>query len=160
MRGRRIAALILIAVIGPVLPACTVAPGGRTGVYQCADWADFSDPALAFESADAVVVGTPAASTSTVPMMGVDAAVHEVAVRVVLKGEVEDGGTIEVASTPETCSDGGLYPSGDPLDTDAELLLYLTTPSTFGIRATLTPGEDTVRPAPPEDTLVSDAGGA
>ncbi|WP_156954045.1 hypothetical protein [Brachybacterium phenoliresistens] len=139
MRGRRAGSLLLIAVIGPLLAACTLAPGGLTSTYQCADWADLSDPQLAFDTADAVVIGTPAASHATVPMLGVDAAVHEVSVRDVLKGDVAPDSTIEVASTPASCGDGEPYPDGDPLGEETELLLYLTTPSALGVRGLVNP---------------------
>ena len=86
-------------------------------------------------------------------MFGLDAAVHEVEVLQVFKGEVAE---VElIASTPQTCTKGAPYPSGDPLDDREDLLLFLTEPSDDTPWSTLTPF-DGVRSAPSDGTLPFD----
>ena len=61
-----------------------------------------------------------------------------------------------IASTPETCTTGAPYPSGDPLDAQGDLLLFLTEPSDDTPWSTLTPF-DGVRSAPDDGPLPFDA---
>jgi hypothetical protein len=63
---------------------------------------DVSDPQLAFDEADAVIIGTPQPTGDTTQMYGVDAAVHELAVDEVIKGDVGDEASLRIASTPVT----------------------------------------------------------
>lgn len=83
-------------------------------------------------------------------MFGLDAAVHNVDVLRVLKGDLAD--TEAVASIPETCTDGAPYPNGDPLDAEEDLLLFLTKQDGDTPWSTVTPF-DGAQPAPKDGSL-------
>lgn len=121
---------------------------------MCVSWSDLSDPQAAFDEADAVIIGRSSPSSALTSMFGVDAAVHEVEVLQVFKGEVAE---LElIASTPQTCTTGAPYPSGDPLDDPEDLLMFLTEPSDGTPWSTLTPF-DGVRSIPSDGSLPFDA---
>ena len=141
-------ALVLLAMSG-----CSVGPDGEEEVHMCVSWSDLSDPQAAFDEADAVIIGRSSPAAEVTRMYGLDAAVHEVEVLQVFKGDVAE---VElIASTPETCT-GSTYPSGDPLDAEGDLLLFLTEPSDDTPWSTLTPF-DGVRSAPGDGSLPFDA---
>lgn len=142
-------ALILLAMSG-----CSVEPEGEEETYMCVSWSDLSDPQAAFDEADAVIIGRSSPASGVTRMFGVDAGVHEVEVLQVFKGEV--AAVALIASTPETCTTGAPYPSGDPLDAQGDLLLFLTEPSDDTPWSTLTPF-DGVRSAPGDGSLPFDA---
>ena len=108
------------------LLATSVLSGCVTSM-SCAGWIFFESPADLAKDARLVVVGESENTGETVQLMGVQAAVHEIAVEEVLKGEL-DGDAIRVASTPDACSavEGTYYPEGDPLAVDgpAEFFIY------------------------------------
>lgn len=83
-------------------------------------------------------------------MFGLDAAVHDVEVLQVLKGDVESPAA--VASAPETCTTGVPYPNGDPLDAEEDLLLFLTKQDGESPWSTVTPF-DGAQPAPEDGSL-------
>lgn len=130
--------------------ACASYPGRGVEAEACVSWADLSDPRAAFEEADAVIIGRARASTNVTSMYGLDAAVHDVEVLQVFKGDL--GASVAVAATPETCTTGTPYPSGDPLDADDDLLLFLTQPAGRTPWSTVTP-LDGVQPAPKDGPL-------
>lgn len=107
-------------------------------------------------------------STRTPDLAGPGASGARVVPAVVGPIEVRAGETVAVVSTPETCTSGGAYPDGDPLDpatglagpdgtvivllstasdrpdvVDAGGLLHLVTPH----QGVLTPGDDGALPA-------------
>jgi hypothetical protein len=104
-------------------------PRGGTGV-TCVDWVSFESPREAAAGADAVLLGTVVEQAGTVELFGVDANRWVFDVEHVLERPepvrdgadrppglpVSAGDRISVVSTPETCTDGGAYPEGDPLD--------------------------------------------
>jgi len=117
----------------------------------CVSWVDFETPQDAYDDARLVVRGEVGAITGTRAVLGVQATVHAVTVVEVLKGD-DPGSTIEVASTPITCTGGELYPDGDPLDVTGDVILFLgDPPDTHGWRL-ITPF-DGVLPAPADGTL-------
>ncbi|UEJ82790.1 hypothetical protein Bra3105_00180 [Brachybacterium halotolerans subsp. kimchii] len=97
-----------------------------------------------------MIIGRARASTNVTSMYGLDAAVHDVEVLQVFKGDL--GASVAVAATPETCTTGAPYPSGDPLDADDDLLLFLTQPAGRTPWSTVTP-LDGVQPAPKDGSL-------
>ena len=109
-------------------------------------WSSFDSPADAL-AADTVAIGTegPLLSAGTTELFGVDVNVYSVPVADVLKGaDVRAGEVLQVASTPATCTGGGVYPDGDPLGASGTLILFLyQDPDTLDWR-TLTPFQGVV----------------
>lgn len=100
-----------------------------TSGEACVDWVTFESPDDAAADAGVVLRGSVVEREGTAPLFGVEASrwlfdVEEVLERPEPRGGVEPPPEVEVAvgervavvSTPETCSGGGLYPGGDPLD--------------------------------------------
>ena len=114
--------LLAAALLGSTLTSCA-ALTPQAG--QCVSWIDVSDPQTAYDEADAVVIGTLAATENTVNLYGVDAAVHELTITEVVKGEPEQARTLRVVSTPVTCTGDDIYPDGDPLDVEGEQIVFL-----------------------------------
>jgi hypothetical protein len=118
---RKTVTLALVgALVGlPFVSGCTLLQEAT-----CVDWVNFASPEATAEDADVIVVGTVTGTTESTTLYGVSATVHEFSVDQVLKGELSDP-TILVTSTPETCTPGGSYPTGDPLDSDSRVELFL-----------------------------------
>lgn len=76
-------ALVLIVMSG-----CASERDRGVEAETCVSWADLSDPQVAFDEADAVIIGRSSASTEVTNMFGLDAAVHNVDVLRVLKGDL------------------------------------------------------------------------
>lgn len=146
--GTRAAAGAAFAVAAAVLLGAT---GCGLTVFgapvPCVDWVGFDTPQSAADDADAVVRGTAAGRDGTVRLFGVDAHAWTFEIDEVLSGEVGDA-VVRVASTPETCTEGGAYPEGDPLDAASELLLLLDYDAEARVWRTITPYAGTVPPAP------------
>lgn len=143
----------LIASVALVLTAmsgCVSERDRGVEAETCVSWADLSDAQVAFDEADAVIIGRSSASTDVTSMFGLEAAVHDVEVLQVLKGDVV--GTVAVASIPETCTTGAPYPNGDPLDAEEDLLLFLTKQDGETPWSTVTPF-DGAQPAPKDGSL-------
>lgn len=151
-RSRRL--LLLGAAACLLIPACSSDPREGEIVAECVSWSDLADPQTAFNVADAVIIGRPVASSGAKLMFSVDATVHEVDVVQIFKGEIDE--TVSIASTPETCTTGSPYPNGDPLETELEVLLFLTAPADDGIWSTVTP-VDGVRSVPEDGSLPFDS---
>ncbi|MEU4387790.1 hypothetical protein [Promicromonospora sp. NPDC023805] len=121
-----LAAALLGGVTGcAVLGSTTTATSGEA----CADWVTFKSPAEAASGAGVVLRGSVVERDGTARFFGVDAHrwlfdVEEVLERPAPANDVEPrpevevspGERVAVVSTPETCTAGGLYPGGDPLD--------------------------------------------
>lgn len=116
---RRVAWVGLAAVM--LLSGCS---HGQLATSTCVSWAEMSDPQDAYDAADIVVIGTVEPASVTAPMLGVDAAVHDVAVAEVLKGDPPPR-EIQVVSTPVTCMGDEVYPDGDPLDVDGDVIIFI-----------------------------------
>jgi hypothetical protein len=96
----------------------------------CVDWVSFRTPREAAADAGAVLLGTVVERAGTARLFGVDANRWVLDVERVLERpeparqgaepppelRVSAGDRISVVSTPETCTEGGAYPDGDPLD--------------------------------------------
>ena len=124
------AGVVIAALAASALTGCATA--------SCGGWVHYESPADLARDATLVVVGVASETDETVRLMGVTAAVHEIVVEQVLKGELDEL-TIGVGSTPDACSydDSTYYPEGDPLDIDGRAEFFLTTRE--GGLATLTP---------------------
>lgn len=105
-------------------------PSGPQGGPACVDWISFESPGEAAAGAGAVLLGTVVEQAGTIELYGVDANRWTFDVERVLErpAPLQDGAVpppalpvsagdrITVVSTPETCTEGGAYPDGDPLD--------------------------------------------
>lgn len=169
--GRAAAVRALLPLLTAVaLAASAGCAAGATRSETCVDWVWFPTPADAVAEADAVVRTTgPAAASGTAELFGTDATVHTLAVGAVLAGSgARAGDVLEVASTPVTCTGGGRYPDGDPLDATGTLLVLLERDEQTGAWRTLTPAQGVVAAPdgavpgswPTTDTGTGDAGGA
>ncbi len=116
------AGLGVASVLVLLVTACTGPLGGPT---SCVDWASFPDDESRTAASEVVVVGQVHGPSGERSMFGTRAAVWDVEVIEVVKGEVRAGDHLDVASTPHTCTTS-LYPDGDPLDTDEPVRLYLS----------------------------------
>ncbi len=122
--GRRCRVLLL----GPSVVAAAALVGACVPTetpQSCISWVSYEDDAARAESADVVVDAVVHGRAGSRPMFGVEAAVWEVETTAVLKGDIEPGEWVEVASTPVTCTPDGTYPRGDPLDVDGPVRLFL-----------------------------------
>lgn len=146
-----------VAVGGAAILLLSGCSSNEMTVGTCVSWADVSDPQDAFDSAEVVVVGTAEPSAKTASLYGVDAAVHTVNVTDVISGGLEPG-SIEVVSTPVTCTGDEVYPDGDPLDVDGEVIVFLGQGDIEGTWS-LTGPRDTVLPLPADGSLPFDTHG-
>lgn len=148
-RMRRVVVPLAVAALLAPLGGCALGPGG-TQSATCVSWVWFESPADASTAADLVVRTDDATGArGTAEAFGVAAAVHTVRVAEVLRGaDVGAGDEIDVVSTPVTCTGGGTYPDGDPLDAPGDLVLLLHQDEDLGVWRTLTPTQGAVPPAP------------
>jgi len=139
--------LLAVALVLAPLGGCALGPGGAEGA-TCVSWVWFESPADALTAADLVVrTHGGAGARGTVEAFGVAAAVHTVRVAEVLRGAGPGvGDEIDVVSTPVTCTGGGTYPDGDPLDAPGDLVLLLHHDDEAGGWRTLTPTQGVVPP--------------
>lgn len=143
MRVARLAGAVVVLALAQSLTACTT-----EHVCVSPHWYDSVDELA--DDADLVVTGQVIGTDGTERLYALDATVHVVEVDRVLKGDIE-AGELRVVSTPETCSGGrGLYPDGDPLDTDDEVQMFLHRDKTFWRTQTSLQG---VVPIPADGTL-------
>ncbi|NUU32430.1 hypothetical protein [Arthrobacter sp. C9C5] len=148
---RRLAGTAIIGVLsGVLLCGCWLVPVTRTDV--CVDWVRFETMQQRVEHASAVLVGKPVKGDGEVRSYGYQANVHTVEVEQVLKGGI-GADPVRIASMPVTC--GKSYPDGDPLDTGARQLFFLTEQN--GEWFTMTPEQGAV-PFPPGTPLPFKAG--
>lgn len=149
MKPIRWMAIASLAAGTVVVSSCTAERPAHEEL--CISWMDVSDPQVAYDEADAVVLGRSSATGTTAPMHGIQATVHEVEVEQVYKGDLTPG-TVRVASTPTSCTAKGGYPDGDPLETEGEVIVFLRTPGSGDVWSLITPS-DAVLPAPEGGTL-------
>lgn len=132
----------VLASIG--LAGCGLPPTAQT----CVSWASHETPQDAFDGAELVVLGRVAPAHTTRSVFGYRAAVHEVSVAQVLKGDADAKEPLEVASTPITCMGDEVYPEGDPLDVAGDVVLFLTDTEAAGEWRLLTPFEGVLAAGP------------
>jgi hypothetical protein len=120
-----------------VLAACLLLVAPLTGcvtAYSCASWVDYEDEQSRIDDSDLVVDVVVTGRDGTEPMFGAQADAWSAEVRSVVSTDsddpVRDGDRIRIVSTPDTCASGGMYASGDPLDTEGEVRVYLRESST------------------------------
>lgn len=97
--------------------------GGTSGT--CVDWVLYDTPQDAAANADAVVIGRVPSLDATTRLYDLDVHVWNVEVESWVQGEGE-ADEISVVSAPRTCETGSPYPDGDPLETDDEVMLFLS----------------------------------
>lgn len=107
--------------------------------HACPSWASFGSPEARYEGAEAVVTTTSARPSGTQELFGVKASAYTVTVDRTEKGSTVSGQEIRVVSMPDPCDEGDLYPTGDPMETDQKVRLYLNPEENYWI--TLTPLE-------------------
>jgi hypothetical protein len=127
----------MVERVATVLAACIllVAPlSGCVTAYSCASWVDYPDEQSRIEDSDLVVDVVVTGRDGTEPMFGAQANAWSAEVRSVVSADkdaaVRDGDRIRLVSTPDTCASGGMYASGDPLDAEGEVRVYLRESST------------------------------
>lgn len=153
--GHRAAAVPAAVAALLALGGCALAGAGGTESATCVSWVWFERPADALSAADLAVRTDGAAGepTGTAEVFGVDATVHTVRVADVLRGsDALAGDELDVISTPVTCTAGGTYPDGDPLDAPGDLVLLLHHDDEAGGWRTLTPMQG-VLPATADGSL-------
>ena len=137
-RGRVAATVTAALLVVAPLSGCVTA-------QSCASWPDYQDEQSRIDESDLVVDVVVIGRDGTEPMFGADANAWIAEVRSVVSADdegagVHDGDPIRLVSTPDTCASGGMYASGDPLDTQDEVRVYLTESGTSdGSWNTLTP---------------------
>jgi hypothetical protein len=135
--GRVAAVVAATVIVVASLSGCVTA-------QSCASWPDYQDEQSRIDESDLVVDVVVIGRDGTEPMFGADANAWIAEVRSVVSADdpeaVRDGDPIRLVSTPDTCASGGMYASGDPLDTRDEVRVYLVESSTSdGSWNTITP---------------------
>jgi hypothetical protein len=125
-----VSAALATATLAVGLTGCVaVGSTGTTSGESCVDWVTFESPDEAAADAGVVLRGSVVERDGTARFFGVEAHRWQFDVEDVLdrpaptggvepppEVEVSPGERIAVVSTPETCTAGGSYPGGDPLD--------------------------------------------
>lgn len=104
----------------PRSTSSTVAGGGA---FSCVDFVFFANPQDQYDNAGLVLIGQSVSQDGQTTIYGHQATTHLVEVEQVLKGDPGEG-NLRITSTPETCTAGGSYPDGDPLDTAERVLIF------------------------------------
>lgn len=123
------AAVLAVAAVFVITACGTEVAPVEPRAEACVSWVSYETPADAMADA-ALVVRTegPMTAVGTTELFGANASVHVVPVPDLLKGTgtgVSAGQDLEVVSTPVTCTGGGVYPEGDPLDASGTQILFL-----------------------------------
>jgi hypothetical protein len=105
------------------IPGPTSSPVPSGGPFACVDWVRFATPQDQYDNADMVLIGKSASRAGETIMFGHKATTHLVEVEQVLKGNPGEG-NLRITSTPPTCTMGGSYPDGDPLDTAERVIIF------------------------------------
>ncbi len=95
----------------------------NNGAVACVDWVRFETPQDQFDQAGLVLIGKSVSRAGETSIYGHKAATHLVEVEQVLKGELGDG-DLRISSMPPTCTVGGSYPEGDPLDPNQRVIIF------------------------------------
>ncbi|MBX9471408.1 hypothetical protein [Microcella sp.] len=135
-RARRSVALVTIALSASLLAGCSALP--FFGSQECVSWVTFDgDQQMLAESARLIVVGEVIEQSGMADLLGGDARLYRFDVQ-----EASDeryvGQQIEIASRADGCA-ADPYGSGDQLDTDERIAVFLSTDEQWNGLATLTP---------------------
>ena len=112
-------------------------PGG--GAFSCVDFVLFANPQDEYDNAGLVLIGKSVSQAGETTIYGHQATTHLVEVEQILKGN-PGRGNLRITSTPETCTPGGSYPDGDPLDTAERVLIFANNQGGQWFTATPTQG--------------------
>lgn len=107
---------------GPATEASTVI---EDGPESCIDWVHFESLQEQFNQAALVLIGTPAGQEGETPAYGSKGRTHLIDVEKILKGD-PGAKPLRISSMPQTCSDGGAYPDGDPLENGQRMIIFAT----------------------------------
>jgi hypothetical protein len=105
------------------IPGSASSPVPAGGPFACVDWVRFETPQDQYDSAGLVLIGESVSREGETSIYGHMATTHVVEVEEVLKGNPGDG-NLRITSTPPTCTVGGSYPDGDPLDTAERVIIF------------------------------------
>ena len=101
----------------------TSSPVAGGGAFSCVDFVWFANPQDQYDNAGLVLIGKPVSKAGEITIYGHPATTHLMEVEQILKGNPGEG-NFRITSTPETCTPGGSYPDGDPLDTAERVLIF------------------------------------
>ncbi|MBT2537485.1 hypothetical protein [Arthrobacter sp. ISL-69] len=107
------------------IPGSTSSPVPGGGPVACVDWVRFETPQDEYDNAGVVLIGKSVSRAGETSIYGSKATTHLVEVEQVLKGDPGEG-NLRITSMPPTCTVGGTYPDGDPLDTDQRVIIFAT----------------------------------
>jgi hypothetical protein len=104
-------------------PGATSRPVPGGGAFACVDFVWFANPQDRYDNAGLVLIGKSVSQAGETTIYGHQAMTHLMEVEQVLKGNPGEG-NLRITSTPPTCTPGGSYPDGDPLDTAERVLIF------------------------------------
>ncbi|MGO4245860.1 hypothetical protein AB4Y87_01480 [Paenarthrobacter sp. RAF54_2] len=107
------------------IPASTSSPVPSGGPFACVDWVRFATPQDQYDKAGLVLIGKSVRRAGGTTIYGQEATTHLVEVEQLLKGNPGHG-NMRITSMPPTCTAGGSYPDGDPLDTAERVIIFAT----------------------------------
>lgn len=104
-------------------PASAGSASPTNGAVACVDWVRFQTAQDQYDHASLVLIGKSVSRAGETSIYGHKATTHLVEVEQVLKGELGDG-NVRISSMPPTCTVGGSYPEGDPLDPNQRVIIF------------------------------------
>lgn len=107
------------------IPGSSSSPVPSGGPFACVDWVRFATPQDQYDKAGLVLIGKSVRRAGGTTIYGQEATTHVVEVEQALKGDPGHG-NVRITSTPPTCTAGGSYPDGDPLDTAERVIIFAT----------------------------------
>ena len=132
-RARRSTVVASLAAWAMLLTGCSF-----TQTVECVSWVTFDgDQQMLAESARLIVVGEVIEQSGTADLLGGDARLYRFDVQEA-SDESYVGTELEIASRADGCA-ADPYGSGDQLDTDERIAVFLSTDEQWGGLATLTP---------------------
>lgn len=105
------------------IPGSTSIPVPSGGPFACVEWVWFATPQDQYDNAGLVLIGKSVSRAGETSIYGHAATTHLVEVEQVLKGNPGEG-DLRITATPPTCTVGGSYPDGDPLDTAERVIIF------------------------------------
>ena len=105
------------------IPGFASSPVPSGGPFVCVEWVRFATPQDQYDNAGMVLIGKSVSRAGETSIYGHKATTHLVEVEQVLKGNPGEGNP-RITSTPPTCTVGGSYPDGDPLDTAERVIIF------------------------------------